>query len=190
MNTKWQFGSPPNYEVVNKLLEDGRTKIWPPGSLEEKVQNLIKTWEMENFHKVNIEDFKTLDPKEYTFSVKESAKFGRYKQAWRLQRIPANFFAGVKGATNPADESSISSHRALTTTFPRRFALEILQVYSGLPNIVYKFRRWGYMEGPFKGHAPTGELVEFYGTGIFEGAKIDGSAEAVASSCPVFKSPG
>lgn len=24
------------------------------------------------------------------------------------------------------------------------------------------------MEGPFKGHAPTGELVEFFGMAIFE----------------------
>ncbi|CAI9784265.1 unnamed protein product [Fraxinus pennsylvanica] len=29
-----------------------------------------------------------------------------------------------------------------------------------------KFRHWGYFEGPFKGHAPTGELVQFYGIGI------------------------
>ena len=44
-------------------------KVWPAGSLEEKVQNLVKTWEMELFHKVNIEDFKTLDANKYTFSL-------------------------------------------------------------------------------------------------------------------------
>jgi hypothetical protein len=44
-------------------------KIWPPGSLEEKVQRLVKSWEMEIFHKTNIDDFKTLDPKKYTFSL-------------------------------------------------------------------------------------------------------------------------
>lgn len=69
---------------------------------------------------------------------------------------------------NPDEETSESSHKAFTTTFPRGFALEVLQVISGPPQIVYKFRHWGYMEGPFKGHAPTGELVEVYGMAIFE----------------------
>ena len=69
---------------------------------------------------------------------------------------------------NPADETAQSSHLAFTTTFPRGFALEILHVYSGPPVIVYKFRHWGFMEGPFKGHAPTGEMVEFFGMAVFE----------------------
>lgn len=69
---------------------------------------------------------------------------------------------------NPAEETADSSHVAFTTAFPRGFAVEILQVYSGPPVIVYKFRHWGYMEGPFKGHAPTGEMVELFGIGIFE----------------------
>ena len=69
---------------------------------------------------------------------------------------------------NPAVETAESSHKAFTTAFPRGFALEVLQVYSGPPVIVYKFRHWGYMEGPFQGHAPTGELVELFGIAIFE----------------------
>lgn len=69
---------------------------------------------------------------------------------------------------DPAKETRESSHRIFTTTFPRGFALEILQVYSGPPVIAYKFRHWAYMEGPFKGHPPTGELVELFGVAIFE----------------------
>lgn len=34
--------------------------------------------------------------------------------------------------------------------------------------IVYKFRHWGFMEGPFKGHEPTGEIVELFGMSVFE----------------------
>lgn len=26
-NTKWRFGAPPNYDDVNKLFEEGRTKV-------------------------------------------------------------------------------------------------------------------------------------------------------------------
>ena len=69
---------------------------------------------------------------------------------------------------NPAEESADSSHIIFTTAFPRGFALEILQVYTGPPVIVYKFRHWGFVEGPFKGHAPTGEKAEFQGIAIFE----------------------
>lgn len=96
-NTKWRYGSPPNYDDVNKLFEEGRTKVlklfvwliiaiyiypllisilltcwckvWPSGSLEEKVQNLVKTWEMEMFHKTCFDDYKSVDPKNYTFSL-------------------------------------------------------------------------------------------------------------------------
>ncbi|PRQ24846.1 putative NTF2-like domain-containing protein [Rosa chinensis] len=217
-STKWKFGTPPNYEVVNKLFEEGRTKIWPAGSLEEKVQNLVKTWEMELFHKANIEDFKTLDPNKYTFSLngrkginlEEIGKLGGGYNPLLQTTLPEN----LRGY-NPDVETSESSHKAFTTTFPRGFALEILQVISGPPQIVYKFRHWGYMEGPFKGHAPTGELVEVYGMAIFEldenekivkveffydpgqllggllkGAKVGSSSEETATGCPILRSTG
>ena len=64
---------------------------------------------------------------------------------------------------NPNDENVDSALKIFTTTFPRGFAVEILQVYSGPPLIMYKFRHWGYMEGPFKDHPATGEMVEMFG---------------------------
>ncbi|KAH0976722.1 hypothetical protein GBA52_026441 [Prunus armeniaca] len=214
-NTTWRFGAPPSYDVVNKLFEEGRTKIWPPGSLGEEVQNLVKTWEMEVFHKANLDDFKTLDPNNYTFSLngrkgltlEEIGKLGGGYNPLLQTSLPENL-----RAYNPEKETSESSHKAFTTTFPRGFALEILQVYSGPPEIVYKFRHWGYMEGPFKDHAPTGELVEVYGMSIFtvdehnkivkieffydpgqllggllKGEKLGTSSEGTTSSCPVFR---
>lgn len=69
---------------------------------------------------------------------------------------------------NPENENLNSALVAFTTTFPRGFAVEVLQVFAGPPLIAYKFRHWGYKEGPFKGHAPTGEMVEFFGIGIME----------------------
>ncbi|KAI4389183.1 hypothetical protein MLD38_001437 [Melastoma candidum] len=89
-------------------------------------------------------DWKTMVPDKLTFSLNENLR-----------------------VYDPATENFDSSHVVFTTTFPRGFAIEILQVYSGPPTIVYKFRHWGYMEGSFKGHAPTGERVELFGMGIF-----------------------
>ncbi|XP_022773349.1 pathogen-related protein-like [Durio zibethinus] len=217
-NTKWRYGAPPNYDVVNKLFEEERTKVWPPGSLEEKVQNLVKTWEMEIFHKERLEDFKTIDTEKYVFSLNGKGalnmegigKLGGGYNPQLQTSLPEEF-----RCYDPDKETSESSHRAFTTTFPRGFALEILKVYAGPPEIVYKFRHWGYNEGPFKGHAPTGDLVEFYGIAIMEvdeemkivrveffyergellggllkGAPMDSSALEAASSCPFLRNTG
>ncbi|KAM0939911.1 putative NTF2-like domain superfamily protein [Dioscorea sansibarensis] len=167
-NTEWRYGAPPNYDIVNKLYEEGKTKEWEPGSLEEKVQNMVKTWEMEIFHKKRPQDFKTLKPDIYTFSLngrkpmnlKEIMQMGGYNPLLQTA-LPEEL-----QAYNPLAQTGQASHEAFTTTFPRGFALEIVHVYSGPPTIVYKFRHWGFMEGPFKGHAPTGGMVEFYGIGI------------------------
>ena len=179
-------------------------KIWPPGSLEERVQNLVKTWEMELFHKTSDADYKSFDSSNYTFSLNGKFFFSIEQQhcgagnlyltrSWWIN-CNSHHFAGRKGISlaekrklgggynyllqtslpteflchNPAEEAVDSSHRAFTTAFPRGFAVEILHVYSGPPEIVYKFRHWGYMEGPFKGHAPTGELVELFGMAVFK----------------------
>ncbi|XP_052484950.1 pathogen-related protein [Gossypium raimondii] len=116
---------------------------------------------------------------------------------------------------DPEKETDESSHKAFVTTFPRGFAFEVLKVYTGPPEIVLKFRHWGYNEGPFKSHAPTGDLVEFYGVaiyrvdegmkigrveffyergellgGLLKGAAIDSSAMEAASSCPILRNTG
>lgn len=65
-----------------------------------------------------------------------------------------------------ADEETFeSSHEAFKSAFPRGFAWEVIKVYSGPPEIAFKFRHWGFFEGPFKGHAPTGKMAQFYGLG-------------------------
>ncbi|XP_058089728.1 pathogen-related protein-like [Magnolia sinica] len=170
-NTKWRYGAPPNYDLVNKLFEEGRTKVWPAGSLEEKVQNLVKTWEMEMFHKTCWDDYKTLDPSNYTLSLngrkgitlEEKRLLGGGYNSLLQTSLPEKY-----RCYNPAIETADSSHKAFTTAFPRGFALEVLHVYSGPPVIVYKFRHWGFMEGPFQGHPPTGEKIEFYGMAVFQ----------------------
>ncbi|XVE60177.1 hypothetical protein DITRI_Ditri05aG0107100 [Diplodiscus trichospermus] len=217
-NTNWRYGAPPNYDVVNKLFEDERTKVWPPGSLEEKVQNLVKTWEMEIFHKASLDDFKSVDTDKFTFGLNGRKPLNMME----IKELGGGYNPHLQTSLpeelrcyDPYKETAESSHRAFITTFPRGFALEVLKVYTGPPEIVYKFRHWGYNEGPFKGHAPTGELVEFFGIAIFEvdeemkigkveffydrgellggllkGATMDSSALEAASSCPVLRNTG
>jgi len=170
-NVQWRFGAPPNYAVVNKLFEEGRTEIWPVDSLEEKVQNLLKTWEMELLHRSRFEEWKSCNPEKLTISVNGRkaltmegvAEIGGSYNNFLQTSLPQK----LRGY-DPIEYTNDASHLAFTTTFPRGFALEILQVYTGPPVIVLKFRHWGFMEGPFQGHSPTNEKAEFHGIAIFE----------------------
>lgn len=176
-STQWRHGGPPVYDDVNLLFEQGRTKVWAKGSLEETVQNAIKTWEMEVSHKTRLQDFQTINPHKFKLIVngkeglsgEETLRVGSYN-ALLKNSLPQAF------KYYKADEESFeSSHDAFRSAFPRGFAWEVISVHSGPPVIAYKFRHWGYFEGPFKGHAPTGDLLQFYGMGLL---KVDESLRA------------
>ncbi|KAF8403549.1 hypothetical protein HHK36_011653 [Tetracentron sinense] len=109
-NTKWRFGAPPNYDVVNKLFEEGRTKIWPPGSIEEKVQNLVKKWEMEMLHKTCFDGYKTANLKKYRISLNDV----RYRRAMGIEVKRSNTTkeGGLKAS---AVESSRMASRSEAT---------------------------------------------------------------------------
>lgn len=53
--------------------------MWPTGSLEEYVQNLVKTWEMELIHKANLSEYKTLDPEKFVLGVNGTLYFLGFK---------------------------------------------------------------------------------------------------------------
>ncbi|EYU17420.1 hypothetical protein ABFS82_03G089100 [Erythranthe guttata] len=167
-NTKWLSGVP-NYDVVNKLFEEGRTHVWEAGSLEEYVQSLVKTWEFELVQKADPNDYKTVVPnfilgingKKY-FTLEQIGKIGGSYNVFLQTSLPPSlrFY-------NPDEETYNSSQTVFKQVFPRGFAFEILQVFSGPPVIAFKFRHWGYFEGSYKEYAPTGELIEFFGTAIY-----------------------
>ncbi|KAL3736138.1 hypothetical protein ACJRO7_025139 [Eucalyptus globulus] len=152
-NTRWRHGGPPIFDAVNKLFEEGRTK----------------SREMELSHKTRLQDFKTLIPEMLELFVngrdglsgEETLRLGSYNAL--LQNSPREGFQYFK-----ADKENYeSSQDAFRSAF-----------YSGPPVIAYKFRHWGYFEGPFKEHAPTGEMVEFYAElfgGLLKGKPISKS---------------
>ncbi|KAI4390146.1 hypothetical protein MLD38_002288 [Melastoma candidum] len=143
-NTVWRHGGPPIFDAVNQLFVQGRTKEWPEGSLEEAVQNAVKSWETELSHKTRLQDFKTINPEKF-----------------RL------FVSGREGISGE-ETLCLGSYNTL--------------LKSPLPD---EFRHWGHFEGDFKGHAPTGEMVEFYGVGIM---KVDDDMRA--EDVEVYYDPG
>ncbi|CAN4075728.1 unnamed protein product [Withania somnifera] len=126
---------------------------------------------MELVHKVDPNEMKSVDPTKFKKSVngrkwltpEESVKLGGGYNTFLQTSLPENL-----RVYNPDEETFESSQSLFRSIFIRGFAIEVLHIYSGPPEIVYKFRHWGYMEGPFKGHAATGQLVELFGIGIFE----------------------
>ncbi|XP_010417477.1 PREDICTED: pathogen-related protein-like isoform X1 [Camelina sativa] len=186
-NIRWRYGGPPIFNTVNKLFEEERTHVWPEGSLEETVQNAIKSWEMEFSHKIRLQDFKTTNPEKFKLfvngreglSAEETLRLGSYN-ALLKNSLPQEF-----QYYKPEEESFESSHDAFRSALPRGFAWEILSVYSGPPVIAFKFRHWGYFEGTFKGHAPTGEMVQFLGLGVL---KVDESLRA--EEIEIYYDPG
>ncbi|CAM0913522.1 unnamed protein product [Alopecurus aequalis] len=185
--TVWRHGAAPTFDVVNRLFEAGRTQEWPKGSLEETVENAIKTWEMELSHKARIQDFKSVSPGRFSLSVnggrpltgEETLAVGSYNALLASPLLPG------AGAYDAAAETFQSSHDLFRSAFPRGFAWEVVKVYSGPPVIAFKFRHWGHMEGPYKGHAATGDKVEFYGVAVL---KVDEQLRAEAVE--VFYDPG
>ncbi|XP_045801190.1 pathogen-related protein-like isoform X1 [Trifolium pratense] len=186
-NIKWRHGGPPTYGLVNQLFEEGRTKEWPEGSLEEIVQNAIKSWEMELTHKIRLQDFKTIVPEKFKFFVngregltaEETLSLGSYN-ALLKSSLPDNF-----KPYKANEETFESSHEAFKSAFPRGFAWEVIKVFTGPPEIAFKFRHWGFFEGPFKGHAPTGKIVQFSGLGTL---KVDDSLKV--EEVEIYYDPG
>ncbi|XP_038893242.1 pathogen-related protein-like [Benincasa hispida] len=164
-NVEWRYGNPPTYEIANQLFGEGRTKEWPNESPEEKVQNAIKSWHMEIVHKTKLQDFKTIIPEKFKLFVngrdglsgEEILRIGGFN-ALLKSSVPEElqYFKADR-------ETFESTHKDFKTCFPRGFTWEVTEVYSPPPLIAFKFRHWGFFEGPYKAHPPTGELIQFYG---------------------------
>jgi predicted ester cyclase len=101
----------------------------------------------------------------FLLSGEETLSMGSYNALLETS-MPAELCP--KGYYNSKEETFESSHDVFRLAFPRGFAWEVLEVYSGPPAVAFKFRHWGHMEGNFKGHAPTGEKVEFIGTAVLK----------------------
>ncbi|CAK9324354.1 unnamed protein product [Citrullus colocynthis] len=172
--TQWRYGNPPNYETVNKLFEDGRTKVWPKESLEETVQNIIKSVQMEFAYKTRLQDFKAINTQKCNIFVngREGLPGEEILKLGGINALLKNSLPDELHYFKVEEETQESAYNDFKTCFPRGFAWEVIQVYSPPPLIAYKFRHWGFFEGPYKNYPPTGELVQFYGMGTL---KVDES---------------
>jgi len=162
-NIKWRFGDKPDYSLTNLKYLKERSKIHPDGSLEQVVENLVKTWEMERSHKVEASSHQSVDVEKFrisanggkVFNNEEANQVGNYNVL--LNACPADLW-------DSANITWEDSHDAFHNAFAA-FPWEVLDVYSGPPKVAFTWRHWGTFTGTYEDNQGKGELVEMYGFG-------------------------
>jgi len=165
-NIKWRFGGAPDYTLANLEYLTGKTKNHPDGSLEQVVENLVKTWEMERSHKLQYQQHMSVDQERFNIGANEGPMFNN-AQANKI----GNYNVLLANATPEVyDMSSMSwedSHKLFHTSFPA-FPWEVLEVFTGPPVVAFSWRHWGRFTGTYKGRKGNGELIEVLGYGTAE----------------------
>jgi len=170
---QWRFGGPPNYTLANLLFLKGKTKNHAEGSLEQIVENLVKTWEMERSHKLDPDSHRSVDPERFKISANGGKKFDN-KEANKV----GNYNVLLQGCSSALYDTSCSweqSHETFHHAFAG-FPWEVLEVFSPPPRVSFSWRHWGHFTGSYEGHQGSGELVEMYGFAV---AEVDDSLRLV-----------
>jgi len=159
--TKWRFRGQPDYSLTNLYYLKQRTKEHPEDSLENVVENLVKTWEMERSHKLDHKEHKSVDQEKFLISANGGKKYdnveanqvGNYNVL--LDACPADNW----DSKNITWEGSHDKFHNAFAAFP----WEVLDVYSGPPKVGFSWRHWGHFTGTYEENQGKGELVEVFG---------------------------
>lgn len=160
---EWLEGKP-NYTNANLEYFKGKYMNHAQGSLEQVVEDLVKTWEMEASHKKNFNQWTTVDHSTYhvaanggkIFQGEDAKSAGNYK--WLMYDCKKELF-------NAEDETFESSHKLFRGCFKDGFPWEIISVFSGPPKVVFSWRHWGKFNGEYKGREGDGEVYNMFGIG-------------------------
>eukprot|EP00401_Gymnodinium_catenatum_P063118 CAMPEP_0117520530 /NCGR_PEP_ID=MMETSP0784-20121206/33214_1 /TAXON_ID=39447 /ORGANISM="" /LENGTH=628 /DNA_ID=CAMNT_0005316523 /DNA_START=58 /DNA_END=1942 /DNA_ORIENTATION=- len=173
---EWRFGRP-NYAIVNKAYFDGRTGAPEEGSLEQFFTKLIKNWEVEARHVHNTRYWRTMDVANFAASANGNDAVSAQRMATMgKNNMLLGDMPGYRASRNTVERAN----RIFSDTFRRGFAFEVVEVYSGFPRAVFKWRHFGKFSGKFvasNGVVTKGDdqLVEVYGMcilGLTEDAVI------------------
>ncbi|MFJ9368297.1 SnoaL-like polyketide cyclase [Nocardia sp. NPDC101769] len=158
----WREGAP-DYHLSKEVIPVERTTQHAPDSLEHIVEELVKVFEMEVSHKKDPATWVSLVAEHYRGRVNG----GNWQDAEEFATIGSyNILIGENPFYDAAGETFETSHKIFHTAFPGGFFWEVLEVLSGPPTVTFKWRHWGRYEGEYKGHQPTGELIEMTGVTI------------------------
>ncbi|KAK3681686.1 hypothetical protein B0T22DRAFT_434001 [Podospora appendiculata] len=155
LTAKWRNGHPPDYTNTRKVWAETKTKNHTAQSLPDLVEKLVKNWEIEASHKTDLADWRTVDTSDYTFAVNGAPpQTGEHMLAvgtYNAVLAPSEFYC-------PRRLGFEQSHAAFKRMLPT-FAWEVLEVYSGPPQVAFRWRHWGVMTGDYEGVNSNGEKV-------------------------------
>ena len=137
------------------------------------MQNLVKNWEVEASFKPVIDDWRTIDRKNYSFAINGSEPEGAEAM---LKVGTYNAIIAPNEYYSPDYSDFASSHKTFKRMMPT-FAWEVLEVYSGPPTVSFRWRHWGVMKNDYVGINNKGEKV----TAKAHGGSIDIQGITVAT---------
>uniref|UniRef100_A0A7S2VF61 Pathogen-related protein n=1 Tax=Entomoneis paludosa TaxID=265537 RepID=A0A7S2VF61_9STRA len=159
--TVWMFDGVPDYSLTNYFFLKERTHHHAAGSLEETVEELVKTWEMERSHKPDCSQHCTTNPEKFRFSANGGKVFDNV-QAHQVGNYNVMLDTCPKEYYDAENTTWQDSHHAFHKAFPA-FPWEVLQVFSGPPKVAFTWRHWAHFTGEYNGKQGDGQLVEMYG---------------------------
>ncbi|MGI8503516.1 MAG: SnoaL-like polyketide cyclase [Hassallia sp.] len=162
-DVEWRYGKLPDYTRSNENLAKESTRNHPEASLEAIVQNLVRTFEMEVSFKSDPQQWLSVVSDKFRVSTNGGVE---YTAAELKASGTYNLFMADSQHYKASEEDFESSARIFHTTFPEGFPWEVLEVFSGPPNVTFKWRHWGHFNGSYKDFASTGETVEVIGMSI------------------------
>ena len=162
-NVEWRYNEKPDYSRSNAKLAEESTKNHPQYSLEDLVQNLVRTFDIEANFKTNPKQWISVVNDEFRMStnggkgytVPDLIESGTYK-----------VLIGDTTHYKASEEDFESSTNLFHTAFPDGFHWELMDVLAGPPKVVFQWRHWGNFSGPYKNYQPTGETIEVIGLSI------------------------
>lgn len=169
---RWREGKP-DYTVANLVYMLGKTKNHQPGELEFVVEQLVKTWEMEASHKLDLEQWTTIKTGEYSVSA-NGGKAYENEAATEAGNYNVLLAGCRKDLYDSSRETFSSSHERFRHAFPAGFPWEVLAVSQGPPEVEFTWRHWAAFSGVYQGHKGCGETVEMVGSArvTLDGMKV------------------
>ncbi|CAJ1398245.1 unnamed protein product [Effrenium voratum] len=167
----WRSGRP-DFLQVNRTFFEHRSLEHEVGSLEAVVSKLIKNWAVETHHVADVHLWKTMDISKFQAAVNGGCPVLSQQMA---DMGACNLFLGESETYNCRLHSFESMQKVFRAAFPMGFAWECLEVFSGPPTVVFKWRHFGKYTGVFtaksgKKYKGNGQMLSIVGMCI---AKVD-----------------
>ncbi|WGV26566.1 SnoaL-like polyketide cyclase [Halotia branconii] len=163
IDVQWRYQTAPDYTRSNENLATESTRNHLEGTLEAIVQNLVRTFEMEVSFKTNPQEWLSIVNDKFRVSTNGGLE---YTAADVSAQGTYNLFMADSEHYKASQESFETSAQIFHTTFPQGFPWEVLEVFSGPPNVTFKWRHWGHFNGKYQDYAPTGETIEIIGMSV------------------------